>query len=295
MAPSRAARPHDVGAPSNPLGCPFCPGNEAQTPPETMAIRPGGGPPDSPGWLVRAIPNKFPALAPEEGVHEVILNSPRHVTGLDELTEEEAVRAVGAWAERLEAVRADPRGLWPFLFLNQGAAAGASLQHTHAQLMGLPFEPPRLVARERAFAGADGCLLCEDMHGAGERLVHAGEGLVAWCPRIPPLAGTVRLAPERHLPDWTESLDAVGLARALLRLTRAIGAILRAEAINLWLHDRRPGGTERYHWHVDLVPRLGTLAGLELGAGVIAIPNAPEVTATRLREGMAPAGEPSGG
>jgi UDPglucose--hexose-1-phosphate uridylyltransferase len=286
MAPSRGARPHDVGAPSNPLGCPFCPGNEAQTPPEVMAIRPGGGPPDSPGWLVRAIPNKFPALSPEEGVHEVVLNSPRHVVGFSDLTEEEAVRAVGAWAERLAAVAADPRRLWPFLFLNQGAAAGASLQHTHAQLVGLPFAPPRLAARERAFEEADGCLLCDDLRGAGERLVGAGEGLVAWCPRVPPLSGTLRLAPERHVGSWADGLDAAAVARALLRLTRAIVGALRAEAINLWLHQRRPGGSSRYHWHIDLVPRLGTLAGLELGAGVIAVANAPEATAGRLREGV---------
>ena len=128
-----------------------------------MAVRPGGGPPDTPGWLVRAIPNKFPAVAPEEGVHEVIVNTPRHVVRMGDLTDEEAELAGGAWADRIAAVEADPRGLWPFLFLNQGAAAGASLQHTHAQLVGLPLEPPRLVARERAFDEAAECPVCADL------------------------------------------------------------------------------------------------------------------------------------
>ena len=283
MAPARAARPHDVGAPSNPLGCPFCPGNEDQTPPEVFAVRPGGGPPDSPGWLVRVIPNKFPALAPEEGVHEVVLNSPRHVVRLADLEPQEAELAVSVWAERLAAVGADPRGLWPFLFLNQGAAAGASLQHTHTQIMGLPFAPPRLVARERAFEEAAVCPVCADIAGAGERLVRAGGGLVAWCPQVPPLSGTLRIAPARHAPDWAEGLDAGAVAGELVRQAAAIGDRLNAEAINMWLHQRRPGGTERFHWHIDMIPRLGTLAGLELGAGVMSVAVSSETTARRLR------------
>ena len=124
-----------MGRPSADVGCPFCEGNEAETPPETQAVRPGGGGPDTPGWLVRAIPNKFPAVAPDEGVHEVIVNTPRHVVRFGDLTDDEAELAGGVWADRIAAVEADPRGLWPFLFLNQGAAAGASLQHTHAQLV----------------------------------------------------------------------------------------------------------------------------------------------------------------
>jgi UDPglucose--hexose-1-phosphate uridylyltransferase len=282
MAPARGARPHDVGAPSNPLGCPFCPGNEDQTPPETMVIRPGGGAPDSPGWLVRAIPNKFPALDPEEGVHEVVLNSPRHVVRMADLTEGELTLAIEVWAARLAVVGADRRGLWPFLFHNQGAAAGASLQHTHVQIVGLPFHPPRLAARERAFAEAPECPTCTEIRGAGPRRVLETEGMVAWCPEVPPLSGTVRLAPRAHLPDWTAALDARAAARALLRLTGLIGERLGAEAINMWLHQRHPGGTDRYHWHMDLVPRLGTLAGLELGAGVIAVATSPETTAARL-------------
>ncbi len=190
---------------------------------------------------------------------------------------------MSVWAERLAAVGADPRGLWPFLFLNQGAAAGASLQHTHTQIMGLPFAPPRLVARERAFEEAAVCPVCADIAGAGERLVRAGGGLVAWCPQVPPLSGTLRIAPARHAPDWAEGLDAGAVAAELVRQAAAIGDRLNAEAINMWLHQRRPGGTERFHWHIDMIPRLGTLAGLELGAGVMSVAVSSETTARRLR------------
>jgi UDPglucose--hexose-1-phosphate uridylyltransferase len=269
--------------------CPFCPGNERLTPPETAAVRPGGGPPDSPGWLVRAIPNKFPALAANEGVHEVIVNSPRHIVRLGDLTDEEAALAGDVWAERIGAVEQDPRGLWPFLFLNQGAAAGASLQHTHAQLVGLPFEPRRLLAQERAFDEADVCPICADLADAGDRMVEEAEGLVAWCPEVPPLSGTVRIAPAEHLADWTAAPGPAAAARFLRRRTAAVTERLGAEAINLWLHRRRRGGSERLHWHIDLIPRLGTLAGLELGTGVIAVAVSPTDIAARLRAAPVPA------
>lgn len=266
------------------MACAFCAGNEAETPPEVWADRPGAGPADGPGWRVRAVPNKFPALAPEEGVHEVVVNAPRHVVAFHELSDEEAARAVAAWRTRLQAVAADPRGLWPFLFLNQGAAAGASLAHSHAQVMGLPFAPPRLVARERAMA-AHPCALCADFadDAMSDRRVAEVDGLVAWCPAVPPLSGAVRVAPRAHLPGWDGPFDPAAVGRLLRRLLGAIGTGLGAEAANLWLHARRPGGPDTYHWHLDVVPRLGTLAGMELGAGVIAANRAPEAVAASLR------------
>lgn len=284
VAPSRAERPHDVGPRAKAGACPFCPGNEAETPPEVLVERPGGGPPDGPGWLVRAFPNKFPALPPEEGVHEGIVSTPRHVGRFAALTDEEAARAAGAWAARLAAVAGDPRGLWPFLFLNQGAEAGASLEHTHAQLVGLPFAPPHLVARERAFAESVRCPVCAELEAAGERLIAEGEGLVAYVPEVPPLSGTVRVAPARHAPAWDEETDHAAVGRLVRRLLTRLGAAFDAPAANLWLHARHPGGTDRYHWHLDAVPRLGTLAGLELGAGVVAAAHAPEAVAERLRD-----------
>jgi UDPglucose--hexose-1-phosphate uridylyltransferase len=281
MAPARSRRPHDVGRADAAAGCPFCPGNEDQTPPETMAARGPDG-----GWLVRAFPNLFPSLDPAEGIHEVIVNTPRHVTTLGELDDDEGARAVAGWAARLAAVAADPRGLWPFLFLNQGAAAGASLQHTHAQVVGLPFAPPRLARREDAMADTAGCAVCADIARAGERLVLADEGLVAWCPEVPPLSGTVRIAPLDHLPDWRAGVAPDALGRLLPACARAAATALGRDDLNLWLHERHPGGSARFHWHLDLLPRVGTLAGLELGAGVMTIVVAPEAAAARMRAAL---------
>jgi UDPglucose--hexose-1-phosphate uridylyltransferase len=283
IAPERAARPHDAQLADDPDMCPFCPGSEDQTPPEVLAVRPGGGDEDGPGWQVRVFPNKFPALASEEGIHEVIVNTPRHVRSLADLTDEEVEVAAAAWSERLAATAADPRGLWPFWFLNQGAAAGASLQHSHAQLVGLPFAPPRLVTQQRAFDEASRCLVCAEIAGAGDRLVGENGELVAWCPEVPPLSGAVRVAPRTHFPDWAAGFDPGGLGRALRDLCARIQRAFGTEAINLWLLQRGPGGSDAFHWHVDGVPRLGTLAGLELGSGVIAAAYRQEVVAERLR------------
>jgi UDPglucose--hexose-1-phosphate uridylyltransferase len=272
-----------VGGGTRAAACPFCEGNEAETPPETFALRPGGGRPDGPGWLVRAFPNKFPALSPVEGVHEVVVSTPRHVIPFWDLTDEEAARAVAVWAQRLGAVGRDPRRLWPFCFLNQGAAAGASLQHAHAQVMGLPFAPPRLAALERAFAGGT-CPLCDEVAAPDpERLVAERDGLVAWCPTVPALSGAVRIAPRRHAPDWDERLDAAALGSLLREVLGRMGRAFATEAMNLWLNARRPGGGAGFHWHLELVARTAALAGMELGTGVLALSLAPEAVAARVR------------
>lgn len=233
---------------------------------------------------MRAFPNKFPALDPAEGVHEVVVSAPQHIIAFADLPVEQAALAIGAWADRLRAVAEDPRDLWPFWFLNQGAPAGASLQHSHAQVMGLPFSPPRLVTRARAFAEAEECPLCADLRDPGNRFVDEVDGMVAWLPRVPPLSATVRLAPRRHAPEWDEGLDRHALARALIAVLGRITRGFSTTALNLWLHQRRPGHEGDFHWHIEAVPRVGTLAGLELGAGVVAAGYTPEAAAARLRE-----------
>lgn len=301
LSPARALRPHDVGPRADPAavatGCPFCVGNEAATPPEVAAVRAAAGAPDTPGWHVRAFPNKFPALPAEEGVHEIVVNAPRHVTRLVGLSAGELAGALSMWRERIAAVAADRRGLWPFVFLNEGAAAGASLAHSHAQVMGLPLAPPRLRARERALAEPGTCPICADLDVVGHdggRLVAEADGLVAWSPEVPPLSGTLRLAPARHEPAWDARTDLPAVARFLREVLGRLDAALGVVALNLWLHQRRPSGPERHHWHLELVPRLGTLAGLELGAGVVTVNLLPEDLAGRLRaaRGRAGAGEP---
>lgn len=301
MAPVRAERPHDVALPppdpagagsgDGPVpGCPFCPGAEHTTPPEIWADRPRGGDRDGAGWRVRVFPNLYPVMPADEGVHEVVVSTPRHVESLGDLAVADVAVAVDAWAMRLRAVTADPRGLWPFAFLNQGLLGGASLRHSHAQVVGLPLAPPLLVERARGFARAERCPVCADLADAGDRLVASHDGLVAWCPAVPALSGAVRIAPAHHASEWPH---APGAALApLLRDLLAATAMTPSRAANVWVNTAPPGGMERYHWHVEVVPRIGTLAGLELGAGVLALTRDPAEAAADLRARLAAAVSP---
>lgn len=277
LSPERAGRPRDVDDPWGAGGhCPFCPGHEAQTAAQT-GVAPGDG-----GWRARAFVNRFPAVGPGLGVHEIVVNSPRHVDRLHALTPAEAAAAVGLWADRLAATARDPRELWPTLFLNQGAAAGASIAHTHAQVVGLPVAAPRVAARERAVAEADGCIVCDQLADAGDRIVRERDGLVAWCPEVQPLAGGVRLAPADHVPGWDAGLDPAAVGAAVVGLAALIDAA-HGGALNLWLSQRRPGGDARHHWHIDLVPRIAVVGGCELGTGLVAVAGSPRDDAARLR------------
>ena len=282
LAPGRAARPHDTREETAPRPCPFCEGAEGETPLESYGERPGGGAPNTPGWSVRVVPNKFPVIPAEEGVHEIVVPTSRHVLTLAALSEDEVSRAVRVWAERLEVIAADERGLWPFCFMNEGAAAGASLQHSHAQIVGLPFTPPRLAAIERTFEASDP--VAEDLAVADRRIVAEADGLVCWCPATPPYTGTVRIAPRDAERRLGESARFGAIGARLRDLAARVERALDAPALNLLVNQARPGHDGGFHWHIDLVPRLGTLAGLELGTGVMAIAGAAEDLAGRLRE-----------
>ncbi len=266
--------------------CPFCAGAEAETPPETDADRDPATAPDTPGWRVRAVPNKYPVLAPEEGVHEVVVATPRHVTRAGELTHDEARRLAVVVGRRLRAAEDDPRDLWPFAFLNQGREAGASLSHLHAQVVGIPFDPPRLAHRAAAFADLPRCPVCADLAGAAAegRVVLAAGPLVAWLPHAPAWSAGIRVAPRDHAPRWVDDPDPGALGPVLADLAGRVHRGLGREALNAWVNQGRAGRDGRYHWHADLVPRLGFLAGLELGSGALAGANDPAALAARLRE-----------
>jgi UDPglucose--hexose-1-phosphate uridylyltransferase len=315
LAPGRAARPesfeptqaHDLSR----AECPLCEGREQLTPPETYALRPGGGAPDSPGWLVRAVPNKYPVLSgtgepapadpleqgrgdpplfasgPASGAHEVIVHAPEHVTSLADLRAEQLAIAIDAWRARLSA---HPEAAYLHLIVNEGLAAGASLEHTHAQLYGLPFVPA-LVARERERFTAHntrtmgGCLLCDLLQEEvrrNERVVAVDEHAVLLAPYASRMPYELQLVPRKHalsILDY-DVPPADLLLDGLARLKRALGGL---PPLNLWLRSA-PRGAEHFHWRIDVLPRITHLAGLELGAGVAVNVYPPERVAQDLRE-----------
>ena len=310
IAAARADRPggqFDIEPPPpiDPEKDPFAPGHEHETPPEVYAVRPNGGAPDSPGWTVRVVPNKYPALTqdPSEpareadpdlftaqaaaGHHEVIVNAPDAVNSLSELDAAQVATAMEAWRERM---RTHAGCACCHLIVNERREAGASLPHTHAQLYALRFVPAA-IARERerftAYAtrtmGGDllGDLVQEEVRRR-ERIVAIDDEAVAIAPYASRVPFQVMVAPRRPRARFEDDgpLGAHLLHDVLSRLRRRLGA---SPPLNLWVRTA-PSGAEHFCWRIDILPRLTHLAGLELGAGVNLCITAPEQAAAELRD-----------
>jgi UDPglucose--hexose-1-phosphate uridylyltransferase len=301
VAPARARRPGaprppaEKDAADDPARCPFCEGREAATPPETYALGRAGRAADTPGWWVRVVPNKFPAFGPwtrdgdrAEGLfarraavgrQEVVVHSPRHVRSLAELSGRELENVAHAWQARAEAAR-DEGFAYVQAIVNEGRGAGASLPHSHSQLVWLEEEPPLVAQERRAQGDAEGCLLCRVL--AEElaqriRVIDERDGLVLLCPFAGRQPYEMLVAPARcESQPW----EGDGLAGALALVADGIRRLHAAEPeapVNAWLHAAG-------HWHVEVVPRFSVLAGLELGSGYYVNTLAPESAAGVLRE-----------
>jgi UDPglucose--hexose-1-phosphate uridylyltransferase len=283
---------------------PFAEGHEQRTPPELYAVRPGGGAPNSPGWTVRVVPNLYPALGPNGvppvadahpdlfsataayGAHEVIVNAPEAVLSLADLPTARVEGAMEVWRERM---RAHADSAYVQLIVNERREAGASLEHTHAQLYALDFVPAE-VARERERYGAYatrtmGRSLLEDLIAEevrrDERIVAIDEQAVLLAPygsRVPFQLMLAPRAPRMRFED-DGPLGAALLHEGLSRLARHFGA---SPPLNMWVRTA-PRGAEHFCWRIDVAPRLTHLAGLELSTGVNLNIVAPEHAAAALR------------
>jgi UDPglucose--hexose-1-phosphate uridylyltransferase len=296
--------------PIDPDSDPFADGHEDRTPPEIYAVRPGGGPPDSPGWTVRVIPNLYPALtpaahgdderlhtegarpelfsaSPATGHHEVIVNGPQPVLSLAELPVEQVTAAVEAWRTRM---RAHSASACVQLIVNERHEAGASLPHTHAQLYALDFVPAA-VAREREHSGAYttrtmgqsllGDLVAEEVR-LRERIVAIDEEAVLMAPYASRLPFQLMLAPRKPRARFED--DGPSGARLLHEgLCRLAGHFGSSPPLNMWVRTA-PRGADHFCWRIDVLPRLTHLAGLELSTGVNLNIVAPEHAAELLRK-----------
>ncbi len=228
--------------------------------------------PNTPGWQVRVVPNKYPAL----DRHEVVIHSARHASSVGDLRGDELELVARAWRERARAASA--AGFkYVQAVLNEGRDAGASLPHSHSQLLPLPCEPP-LVAAER---DADGCAVCSLLRlDTPERLVIEEDRLVVTCPYAGRTAYELLIAPRAHEGDGFGN-DLPGALRLLGEVVRRLHVVTGSVPLNAWLHTA-PFGMEG-HWHIEVVPRLTIPASLELGAGVYVNTLAPEEAAKILR------------
>jgi UDPglucose--hexose-1-phosphate uridylyltransferase len=304
--PARALRPHDGGGDS--AACPFCPGNERFSAAPLDSIEAADG-----AWLVRALPNKFPVLSsppvensgathegpgrwlPGRGYHEVIVESPEHAATLGAMPVAQARRVLEMYARRYRALAVrDPSVRQVVLFRNQGARAGTSLTHPHSQIVATPAVAPetrRRVNDEIAYFDEHGlCGLCRvlgDERAAGQRVVLESARFITIAPYASGNPFQLQIVPLRHSPSFLEvdedELD--DLAGHLTRVVAALRDCLAEPHYNLVVSSPPLDVVHRgaSHWFIELLPRLTTPAGFELGSRIVVNVKSPEQAASELR------------
>ena len=314
VAKSRAKRPHDFDTSARVRRhrfCPFCEGNEDKTPGEIIAYRNPGSRPNREGWRVRVVPNKFPALEIEGdlnkrgegiydmmrgvGAHEVIIESPKHLLSTSELGEEQLREVFWVYRDRLVDLKKDPRLVYGMIFKNVGAAAGASLEHTHSQLIVTPIVPinvwEEMTGSLEFFNYRGRCVYCDMIQqelATERRVVVDTPGFVAFCPFASRFPFETWILPKTHSSHY-ENIQKNGideLSGVVKQVIGKIEAALDQPAYNYIIHTG-PFDTQElthYHWHIEIMPSLTKSAGFEWGTGFYINPVTPEDAAAFLRE-----------
>lgn len=328
ISTDRAKRPTDFAREKPVLKggfCPFCYGNESKTPPEVLAFRPNknGGPPpakDSPGWTVRAVPNKFPALGIEGslnrqaegmfdkmsgiGAHEVVIETPEHTATLAQLPERRIEDVLWAFRDRILDLRQDRRFKYILIFKNHGESAGASLEHSHSQLIALPILPKQVVEElegaKQYYIFKERCVFCDIIRQeteSGIRVVAENQEFLTVAPFAPRFPFETWVLPKRHESSFENSSTGMyeNLARALKTLLTKADVVLDNPSYNLVLHTSplQDPQNDHYHWHMEFMPKLTKTAGFEWGTGFYINPTPPEEAAKFLREANVELAQPA--
>jgi UDPglucose--hexose-1-phosphate uridylyltransferase len=319
IATERGKRPSDfVSETEEPKDgfCSLCTGNEAKTPPEVYALRPDGSAPNTPGWRLRVVTNKFPALVADEkleetstgvfdwmtgvGEHEVIIETPRHHTRLSDLSVQEVADVFWAYRERIRTLQKDPRFRCVMVFKNHGAAAGASLDHSHSQLIALPIVPKRVFEEMEGaktyYNDHHQCIFCDIIKqelAAEVRIIEQQEGVVALAPFAPRFPFETWIIPQAHSSSFEEIEDHAGVAQVLLGVLQRMDRVLKDPPYNFVIHTSPFGESNNlyYHWHMEIIPRLTKVAGFEWGTGFYINPTPPEEASQYLRDASPSSGE----
>jgi len=318
IAPARGDRPFDFSKPEDDrvssTDCPFCEGNESKTPPEVYAIRNNDNP-NSPGWKVRVFPNKYPALDNGEnasvieddlfktmggfGFHEILVETPLHDTTMADLTEPEVRLILQTYVNRYKDIISNPSIDYVNIFKNHGRRAGASLYHSHSQIMGTPFVPD-LVKTEftntRSFFERTGecyyCRLIESELVSSKRVIAENKEFIILSPYAARVPFEIHIIPKTHRSKFVDvSEDEIQLLSKILKNTLlALKNELGNFPYNYSIHTAPDEGTSwrgtkhYYHWHVEITPRITNPAGFEWGSGNSINIVKPEEAAARIRQ-----------
>jgi UDPglucose--hexose-1-phosphate uridylyltransferase len=291
--------------------CPFCYGNESKTPPEVLAYRQQGSQPNTAGWTLRVVPNKFPALGIEGtlnrqgeglydkmngiGAHEVIIETPDHNATLATMAPNRIEDVLWAYRDRILDLKRDRRFKYILIFKNHGEAAGATLEHTHSQLIALPVVPKRVLeevegAREY-YNYKERCIFCDMMRQeaeSGVRVIAENQALVVLAPFAPRFPFEMWMLPKAHQSAFEESqkFEFEQLASILKDMLTRLDRVLEYPPYNCIIHTSPMPDTSNdyYHWHLEIMPKLTKVAGFEWGTGFYINPTPPEESAKFLRE-----------
>lgn len=297
--------------------CPFCPGNEDIVPPEILAYREPGSKPNGPGWRLRVVPNKFPAVTENVdldkrgdgiydhmngmGVHEVIIETPEHDVTLASMPVNGVEDVLWAYRERLLALSRDPRLQSVIIFKNHGLVAGASVSHSHSQLIGLPVVPKQIKEELKGalnhYHYRERCLFCDIIYqelGNQSRMICDNDAFIAFSPYAPRFPFETWIIPKTHQSRF-EDTDKAGIehfAAILSDILQRLDRVLDNPPYNFVLHSApfRQDFDSYYHWHLEIMPKLTRIAGFEWGSGFHINPTPPEEAARYMRDAASQAG-----
>lgn len=288
--------------------CPFCPGNEHLTPPEIVAHR-NTGKANTPGWTIRVVPNKYPALEVKGdlgkqglgvfdkmngiGTHEVIVDIPDHMRDVADITDNQAEEIIWSYISRSTDLKKDSRFKYILIFRNYGKSAGASLEHPHSQLIALPIVPKRVNEELKSslayYNYKDRCVFCDILTqelSDKERIVEENESFICFSPFVSRFPYEMWIMPKAHGSYFTgiKKEEVMSLGVMLRNSLKKLKKLLNDPPYNYIIHTSPINGFEKeyYHWHIEIMPRLVNVAGFEWGSGFYVNPVPPEVAAKNL-------------
>lgn len=294
--------------------CPFCEGNEYTTPPEVLVFSEKGHEdrkPNTPGWKVRVVPNKFPALKIEGkrnptglgmydlmngiGAHEVIIEDPSHEAQLADMSVKRVEDVLWAYKYRTDDLKKDTRFRYIMIFKNWGSAAGASLEHTHSQLIATPIVPKRVMEElqwsEQHFNFKERCIFCDIIRQEQRdeiRVVTENEDFISLEPFAPRFPFETWILPKKHQSHFEKTEENLfkPLAEILKETLMRLNQTLSNPPYNFIIHTTPANSPflSYYHWHIEIMPKLTKVAGFEWGTGFYINPTPPEEAAKYLRE-----------
>ena len=291
--------------------CPFCPGREGRTPPEIQAVRFDGSYPNTQGWAVRVVPNRFPALDVHGeierkaiglydmcngiGAHEIIIETPDHTRDLPEFNDNEMFQVINTYVNRSADLARDKRFEYILIFKNYGTSAGASLEHVHSQVIALPMIPKSVAEAlegSRAYHQRHGrCVYCDMIAQEKKdksRIIVENDDFICFASFTSRFTFESWIMPKGHQASFTEMHDGqkANLGKILKDILRRNKACLGDPSYNFFINTSptKYKHRESYHWHIEIIPKLTNMAGFEWGTGFYVVLTDPDDAAQHLRQ-----------